>query len=444
MSKVVAFAILCLMPLLVGGCAIKPENIGSCNIIRRGLTVSDPVFTMPGAPVAEQGTLARAMADAVNTRSARLLETDDDATLFMSGGSQNGAFGAGILKGWQDKNKGKLPAFAVVTGVSTGAILSTFAFVGDAKAAVDGYSITHESELLHANIKSKGKGLGFGAVSALLRKGAIADLKPLRERMATALTPAVLTAVAEGQDAGRKLFIGVVDVDSGEAVAFDMTELAARWREAEEGSNDRTRIKGCYIEAVLASSSVPMAAPPVFIDNRMYVDGGARFGVFSDEIGKTIQDRAASGALMDVATTYVIVNGTQKIEGLCPWATCPASNPAPPTLSDKPHRTWNFVDLALRSEGILVNQIYRFSADKIKTRADAQGRLFQFFKIDDDAESFPIAFTDVPKAGTLSCAKWRQYDTDTLHPIQFYPHFMRCLTAYGVDRASKHKWRDTE
>jgi hypothetical protein len=443
MKSPVAWTILCFLPLLLCGCAIRPENVGMCNIVRHELAVNDPVSAMPGAPLAPEGTLARAMADAIDARSARLVHTDDDAMLFISGGSQNGAFGAGILKGWKDK-QGKLPAFAVVTGVSTGAILSTFAFTGDVQGAVDGYTITEEGQLLHANVKSKGAGLGLGAVSALLRKGAVANLVPLRGRISDALTPAMLTAVAEGQDAGRKLFIGVVDVDSGEAVAFDMTDLAGRWRDAKPDSSDRERIKGCYVEAILASSSVPMAAPPVFIDNRMYADGGARFGVFSDEIGKTIQDRAQAAGLAEPATTYVIMNGTQKIDRLCPWETCPADAPAPTTLSDQPHKKWNFIDLALRSEGILVNQIYRFSADKIQARANAQGRLFQFFKIDDDADRFPTAFPDVPEAGTLSCAKWRQYDADTLRPIQFYPHFMRCLTAYGIDRASKHKWSDAE
>lgn len=46
----------------------------------------------------------------------------------LSGGGQNGAFGAGFLKGWRER--GTRPQFDIVTGVSTAALLSTHAFLG--------------------------------------------------------------------------------------------------------------------------------------------------------------------------------------------------------------------------------------------------------------------------------------------------------------------------
>src|SRR5688572_696025 len=52
--------------------------------------------------------------------------------LVISGGGDWGAFGAGVLKGW-GRAQGELarPQFDVVTGVSTGALIAPFAFLGD-------------------------------------------------------------------------------------------------------------------------------------------------------------------------------------------------------------------------------------------------------------------------------------------------------------------------
>jgi hypothetical protein len=48
--------------------------------------------------------------------------------LAMSGGGDDGAFGAGLLTGWTAR--GDRPEFAIVTGVSTGALSAPFIFLG--------------------------------------------------------------------------------------------------------------------------------------------------------------------------------------------------------------------------------------------------------------------------------------------------------------------------
>ena len=50
--------------------------------------------------------------------------------LALSGGGQDGAFGAGILCGWSEK--GTRPQFKLVTGISTGSLMAPFAFLGPA------------------------------------------------------------------------------------------------------------------------------------------------------------------------------------------------------------------------------------------------------------------------------------------------------------------------
>jgi hypothetical protein len=48
--------------------------------------------------------------------------------LAVSGGGENGAFGAGLLCGWSEH--GSRPTFEFVTGVSTGALTAPFAYLG--------------------------------------------------------------------------------------------------------------------------------------------------------------------------------------------------------------------------------------------------------------------------------------------------------------------------
>src|SRR6476469_7825321 len=48
--------------------------------------------------------------------------------LAISGGGDDGAFGAGLLNGWSAS--GTRPEFKMVTGVSTGALIAPFAFLG--------------------------------------------------------------------------------------------------------------------------------------------------------------------------------------------------------------------------------------------------------------------------------------------------------------------------
>ena len=401
------------------GCAIKPDTSHQCHFVRRDLSVADPQVVQGAGltePVAVQKeSLAGAMLDALKMHAEQRVVPKRDAMLFLSGGSLNGAFGAGFLDQWRSERQ-RLPDFSVVTGISTGAILSTFAFTGDTQSMVDGYTIDHEREILSPYTKMGPGGIGVGAAVTLLRKGAIGDLRPLRRRLDSELTDRIMIDVKRGADTGRKLYVGAVDVDRGEAVAFDMTDMASRWFAA--SGSERARFKDCYVEAIIASSSAPIAAPPVIIDDRMYIDGGARFGMFSDELGKVLDERVRDSGLAEPPPrTYVIVNGDQLIDDKSP----------PPGE----HPPYTFLNLALRSEKILANQVYRFSADKIAARARTQARDFFFAKIDPDAGRFIADLDGMGGAPGRTCQEWHDADQQQDQPLQFYPRYMRCLISYG-------------
>lgn len=333
-----------------------------------------------------------------------------------------------------------------MTGISTGSILATFAFLGDTARMVQGYSITSESELLVPFIRVENGHPTPASLIRVMREGAVADLSPLRQRLLQEITPEVLGQVHAAHRQGRKLFVGAVDVDTGQAMVFDLTRMADRFVAATADA-ERNLLRGCYVEAILASSSAPLAARPVFIDNRMYVDGGVRFGMFSDEIGASTAAGATGGVAAQAvprANIHLIVNGnlmTSQECGKADPALCRPPNP-PTGGSDGAHRPWNLVGLAGRSERLLVNQVYRFSADRVRTEAEQAGNSFFFARIEQDVNDHSFTMNDPALGtGTRTCAEWTAIDRQLDHPVQFYPRYMRCLIDYGRQRGRTGGWR---
>lgn len=458
--------------LCVTACAITPphvQNHAMCDFASYALDVEDaptgPIGAGSGGPTSVHEllrSLGTGLAAGTGPTAAVSIGGSDrrarsDAILILSGGSEHGAFGAGFLDAWhQNARDHQLPAFKMVTGVSTGAILATFAFVDRPQDAVAGYSILHEAELLELYVKAKnGSPTSFSYLN-ILRKGAIGDLGPLRQRLHRFIPQAMLEEVyrQSGLDTpettdDRSLLVGVVDVDTGRARALDLTKMAARHHQAlaTQDTKEAARRWDCYIEAVVASSSAPLAARPVFIDNRMYVDGGARFGLFYAELRNEMAseaERTKARANAPKQHIFVIINGDQQLPPLCGKLdenNCPDGET--PKLNGF-HKKWNFLALAIRSEKILGNQVYRFSADSIRNEADNGGLIFHSALIESDdilKHDWENADGALQPTGTKTCAEWRAKDREIDNPIQFEPRYMRCLISYGRDRETNfYKW----
>ncbi len=183
--------------------------------------------------------------------------------LALSGGSDNGAFGAGVLVGWTDS--GTRPTFKLVTGISTGALIAPFAFLGPA---------------YDAQLRSLYTGIGPEDVyrrRSLLRavfSDALADTDPLFTLISRYANADMLTAIAREYDKGRLLLIGTTNLDVQRPVIWNIGAIAASGR---PGALD------LFHKILLASASIPGAFPPVLIDveagrrryQEMHVDGGA-------------------------------------------------------------------------------------------------------------------------------------------------------------------------
>ena len=93
--------------------------------------------------------------------------------LALSGGGANGAFGAGLLAGWSAA--GTRPRFTMVTGISTGALMASFAFLGSAYDA--------QLKEMYTTYSTKDLVTKRNILSALTGSSA-ADTTPLRNMLA--------------------------------------------------------------------------------------------------------------------------------------------------------------------------------------------------------------------------------------------------------------------
>ncbi len=188
--------------------------------------------------------------------------------LAISGGGENGAFGSGLLCGWTAA--GTRPKFKLVTGISTGALIAPFAFLGSA----------HDTELrkIYTEITPEDVLEQRGIISGLLAD-AMATNMPLFRTIQRYVTSDLLKAIAQEYQQGRILLIATTDLDAGRPVIWDVTRIAASGK---PGSLELVQ------KLLLASAAIPVAFPPVMIDveaggkhyQEMNVDGGASAQVF--------------------------------------------------------------------------------------------------------------------------------------------------------------------
>ncbi len=192
--------------------------------------------------------------------------------LALSGGGANGAFGAGFLNGWT--TTGKRPVFKFVTGVSTGALMAPFAFLGHSydDALREFYTTTASRDIFIV-------GSLFTLAARLLTGEALADTGPLVTLIEQHVDAELLQRVAAAHARGRRLYIGTVDLDAQRFVVWNMGVIAS------SGDPDALAL---FRKVMLASASIPIAFPPVYFDveadgrsyDEMHVDGGVGARVF--------------------------------------------------------------------------------------------------------------------------------------------------------------------
>ncbi|MBB3902893.1 putative acylesterase/phospholipase RssA [Methylobacterium brachythecii] len=233
-----------------------------------------------------------------------------DSWLVISGGGENGAFAAGILSGWS--RAGNRPNFGVITGVSTGALIAPFAFVGPSADAALKQNYT---EITAADV------FEFGGTNA-----ALTDTWPLKDRIDKSVTPDLLKAIAAEHAKGRRLLVATTQVETERPVVWDMGAIAslASGPEAQKYGDRPLKL---FREIVLASTAVPGVFPPVMID--AVTEGGKRIQEMHDDGGSmapyylapaaTLAGAPDGGMKLPASTVYLVINNKLTPEfGLVP------------------------------------------------------------------------------------------------------------------------------
>lgn len=236
----------------------------------RPLDIPYARFYADGDPADMHALAKEVIAKARAARIAAGEKTDASTTNFLaiSGGGDDGAFGAGILVGWTAR--GDRPQFNVVTGISTGALSAPFAFLGpeydDRLKQV--YTETSADDIFSTE-----------PILGLLSGDAVTDSTPLKKLISKFVDEDMIRRIAAEYDKGRLLLVATTNLDQARSVIWNIGAIAK--------STD-PRARDLIIEVLRASASIPGAFPPVMLDvtvngkryEEMHVDGGAMSQMF--------------------------------------------------------------------------------------------------------------------------------------------------------------------
>ncbi len=228
--------------------------------------------------------------------ASRGAASTSEYSLAISGGGDNGAFGAGLLFGWSEH--GDRPSFMFVTGISTGALIAPLAFLGREYDSVLGemYTTIEQNDIFRRR-----------PILAGLASDALAESTPLQSLIAKYVDQALVARIAEESRRGRALLIVTTNLDAGVPVMWNIGAIA------ESGRPEAVEL---IRKILLASASIPGLFPPVMFDvtvdgvarQEMHVDGGASVQTYL--YPATLQvSRIPTGPGAPRRVAYVIRNG---------------------------------------------------------------------------------------------------------------------------------------
>jgi Patatin-like phospholipase len=241
----------------------------------------EQVAAIPGIPD------ARAWGDS-EADFARLLPPASGPWLAISGGGSGGAFGGGVVTGWTES--GSRPEFTVVTGVSIGALIAPFAFLGPRydEQIRKNFSTVTAADIFEDRVLSE----------------SLFDDWPLRHQIEQQVTPKLLQEIAAEHARGRRLFVATTNLDAARRVVWNMGAIAAR------GDDKAVKL---FRDVLLASSSIPGFFSPVAIEaeangkkiHELHGDGTitAPFFVAPESVFA-----AGSSTRLPISQLFVIVN----------------------------------------------------------------------------------------------------------------------------------------
>jgi hypothetical protein len=245
----------------------RPAVLPSCRLLflltlpacaattRPETTIDAIVASAESARRAERTTV-----DSIVARLARRAVARGDNTLdllYLSGGGQQGAYGAGFLRGWHQRPDSSFPRFDLVTGISTGALQAPFALIGT-QAALDSLATYYRAAA------DKGLAPSVDLFFWLRKTGGVVDTERYEQALRGIFDTAFAARLRREFQQDRQVAIGTTDFDLGVGRTWDMAaELGSTVR-----GPDRVR------KLLLAATAFPGVFPTRLVDGRVHSDGG--------------------------------------------------------------------------------------------------------------------------------------------------------------------------
>ncbi len=288
--------------LLLQACSL-PERL---NAVPKDIEAQAEIPGMPGVRYWQGGDMERLADQGIKSFYSELEQWKAAGNkgpmppanfLALSGGGENGAYGAGLLCGWSET--GTRPEFKLVTGVSTGALTAPFAFLGSA--------YDQQLKEVYTTISAKDV-LEERGIFAAIWNDAMADNAPLQNLVAKYVNEDMLAKIAAEHRKGRNLFIGTTNLDARRGVIWDIGKLA------EYGGPQALELMR---KILVASAAIPGAFPPMMIDveangtkyQEMHVDGGASAQVFVYPARLHVAEISEAAGVERERHMYIIRNG---------------------------------------------------------------------------------------------------------------------------------------
>lgn len=346
--------------------------------------------------------------------------------LILSGGGKYGAYGAGFLSGWSKREADggavgmRRQDVDIVTGISTGSLLATYAAVGNSVAAADPLRTSADTAMRAAyQVSDKDLFVAHGLIGSI-HSNALADpskgLQLRVDALARAYIP-LMRALPEG----RAALVGLVNLDNGRFYVADLVEIAR---------SDRADAADCYREMLLASSAVPLQFPPRFIGGSPYVDGGVRFGTFLGRDFDALAQRPGVGGAPPVAVKInfrAIFNGNfspnDPADDAARAAACDTAG-LDEIAAACPRVKNQLLDITKRAaSSILVDQLYR----------DSAYRLYRDLAASNLLGSGLYAYVSNPEIAAHRCKRATKDSFDRT--------FMDCLARIGAEEGEAQAWQ---
>lgn len=239
----------------------------------------------------------RALRDTVIERLVRRAAKRGDRTvdvLMLSGGGQNGAFGAGFLRGWMQRQTDAMPRFDLVTGISTGALQAPYALLGT-RSAID--TIT---ALYARSATSFAPSLDWWFW--IRPTGGLVNTKRFDRTIAQTINGPLRDELRAAFANDQQIVFGTADFDLGIGRVWSLGDELGTSSAA--AARTQQLLKG--------ATAIPGLFPPVMIDGHLQADGGVIENIlpllsFEDytRLGQRLQARG----LTDVTVRlWVIMN----------------------------------------------------------------------------------------------------------------------------------------